>query len=79
MLDYLRSLCPEVHCAMGEFDLENFPDRKTLKIDGFKFGIIHGHQIVPWGDLEALGIVARQMDVDILVTGLTHEAKVVGG
>ena len=62
---------------MGEFDLENFPDRKTLKIDGFKFGIIHGHQLVPWGDLEALGIVARQMDVDILVTGLTHEAKVV--
>lgn len=33
-------------------------------------------QIVPSGSKERLAFVARQMDVDILVTGHTHEFKV---
>ena len=39
----------------------------------FKIGFCHGHQIVPWGDKESLGILQRQLDVDILVTGHTHQ------
>lgn len=35
-------------------------------------------QIVPSGSKERLAFVARQMDVDILVTGHTHEFKVGG-
>eukprot|EP00898_Chlorokybus_atmophyticus_P003862 jgi/Chlat1/4477/Chrsp29S04426 len=31
-----------------------------------------GHQVIPWGDVESLAMVARQMDVDILITGHTH-------
>lgn len=33
-------------------------------------------QVVPWGDKEALAILQRQLDVDILVTGHTHDFKV---
>ena len=33
-------------------------------------------QVVPWGDKEALAILQRQMDVDILVTGHTHAFEV---
>ena len=33
-------------------------------------------QIVPSGSKERLAFLARQMDVDILVTGHTHEFKV---
>ncbi|KAH7049473.1 Metallo-dependent phosphatase [Auriculariales sp. MPI-PUGE-AT-0066] len=32
-----------------------------------RVGVIHGHQSVPMGDLDALAAVARQMDVDVLV------------
>jgi hypothetical protein len=32
-------------------------------------------QVVPWGDKEALAILQRQLGVDILVTGHTHEFK----
>ena len=32
-------------------------------------------QIVPWGDKEALAIAQRRMDVDILVSGHTHELQ----
>lgn len=33
---------------------------------------MHGHQIVPPGDVDSLCSVARAMDVDLLVTGHTH-------
>lgn len=37
-----------------------------------KVGVIHGHQCVPAGDLDSLSAIARQMDVDVLVSGHTH-------
>ena len=33
-------------------------------------------QVVPWGDKEALSVLQRQLDVDILITGHTHKFKV---
>jgi vacuolar protein sorting-associated protein 29 len=38
-----------------------------------RIGIIHGHQVIPWGDAESLDITARQMEVDILLSGHTHK------
>lgn len=35
-------------------------------------GIVHGQQIVPAGDGEMLAALARQMDVDVLISGGTH-------
>jgi hypothetical protein len=45
-------------------------------LGGFRVGLCHGHQVVPWGDRDALAALQRQLDVDILVTGHTHEFKV---
>lgn len=47
-----------------------------MQVADFKIGVCHGHQVVPWGDKEALAILQRQMGVDILITGHTHEFKV---
>jgi vacuolar protein sorting-associated protein 29 len=49
------------------------PDRKIVTVGSLKVGVVHGHQVVPWGDPDALAILARQMDVDILVSGHTHK------
>ena len=41
--------------------------------------VSHEHvpvQIVPWGSNDAMALVQRKMDVDILITGHTHEFKV---
>lgn len=38
----------------------------------FRIGLIHGHQIVPWGDMASLAILRRQLNVDILISGHTH-------
>jgi hypothetical protein len=34
-----------------------------------------GVQVVPWGDLDSLAMLQRQLDVDILITGHTHQFK----
>eukprot|EP01116_Phalansterium_solitarium_P006480 TRINITY_DN18798_c0_g1_i1.p2 TRINITY_DN18798_c0_g1~~TRINITY_DN18798_c0_g1_i1.p2 ORF type:complete len:184 (-),score=48.21 TRINITY_DN18798_c0_g1_i1:124-675(-) len=71
--DYLKTIASDVHVVKGDFDEQTgYPETKTVTVGQFKVGVVHGHQIVPWGDREARGIVQRQLDVDILVTGHTH-------
>ncbi|KAK9814081.1 hypothetical protein WJX72_000370 [[Myrmecia] bisecta] len=75
-LDYLRTVCTDVRVTKGDFDDNpRFPEDEVLKIGDFRVGVCHGHQVVPWGDMEALAILQRKLDVDILVTGHTHEFK----
>lgn len=64
----------------GDFDdgtflpnvADSLPETKVVKIGAFQLGLCHGHQIVPWGDSEALGAMQRQLDCDILISGHTH-------
>jgi vacuolar protein sorting-associated protein 29 len=73
-LDFLRSLAPSVHAVRGDMDeVAQLPEDTVVRIGDFRVGLCHGHQIVPWGDEESLAIYARQLDVDILVTGHTHK------
>jgi vacuolar protein sorting-associated protein 29 len=75
--DELKSLAPNVHIVRGDFDEDqSFPESKVIQIGQFKIGLIHGHQIVPWGDAHSLAMIQRQMDVDILITGHTHKNEV---
>ncbi|KAL2912091.1 Vacuolar protein sorting-associated protein 29 [Polyrhizophydium stewartii] len=48
------------------------PYAKVVQHGALRIGLIHGHQVVPWGDADALGIAARQLNVDVLVSGHTH-------
>lgn len=51
----------------------NYPETKVVTVGQFRIGLCHGHQLVPWGDAEALSLLRRQLDVDIVVTGHTHK------
>lgn len=44
-----------------------------MTVGQFRIGLVHGHQIVPWGDKESLAMLQRQLDVDILISGHTHK------
>ncbi|KAI8920469.1 Metallo-dependent phosphatase-like protein [Entophlyctis helioformis] len=48
------------------------PHAKVITHGPLRIGLVHGHQIIPWGDIHALGVAARQLDVDILISGHTH-------
>ncbi|CAI5529589.1 unnamed protein product [Closterium sp. Naga37s-1] len=74
--EYLRGICPDVHVTRGEYDDDaQFPDTKVVVVGGFRIGLCHGHQVIPWGDVESLAMLQRQMGVDILITGHTHRFK----
>ena len=70
----MKTLASDVHVVRGDFD-ENlsYPEQKVVTVGQFKIGLTHGHQIVPWGDIESLSLVQRQLDVDILISGHTHK------
>ncbi|KAG2471295.1 VPS29 protein, partial [Polypterus senegalus] len=65
--DYLKTLAGDVHIVRGDFD------EKVVTVGQFKIGLIHGHQVIPWGDVASLALLQRQLDVDILISGHTHK------
>ncbi|KAH7912362.1 Metallo-dependent phosphatase-like protein [Hygrophoropsis aurantiaca] len=79
-LDFLRGVVQSgsgdgVCVVRGDYDLNPahpLPLSATVTHGSIRIGIIHGHQCVPPGDLDALAAIARQMDVDVLVSGHTH-------
>ena len=74
--DWLRSLSNDFHSVKGDFDEGDMPDKKVVTIGEFKIGLVHGHQILPWGNVESLSSVQRELDCDILLSGNTHQTNV---
>ena len=74
--DWLRTLSNDFHSVKGDFDEGDMPDRKVVTIGEFKIGLVHGHQILPWGNVESLSSVQRELDCDILLSGNTHQTNV---
>ncbi|KAI8339949.1 vacuolar protein sorting-associated protein 29-like protein [Chlamydoabsidia padenii] len=75
-LDYLRTLAGDINVVKGDFDeMTSFPESKVVKIGEIRIGVVHGHQVIPNGDISALDIIARQLDVDVLFSGHTHQLE----
>ena len=74
--DWLKSLSNDFHTVKGDFDEGDIPEKKVVQIGEFKIGMIHGHQVLPWGDLDALTNVQRELGCDILLSGHTHQIGV---
>ncbi|KAJ1882258.1 Vacuolar protein sorting-associated protein 29 [Coemansia sp. RSA 486] len=73
--EYLRSITPDLYITRGEFDDrgQNYPISARVQQQELTIGLVSGHYMVPSnGDVDGLAGVARQMDVDVLVTGNTH-------
>ena len=75
--DWLKSISKDFHIVKGDFDQDDAPEKKMIQIGDFNIGLIHGHQVLPWGDLESLGMVQRSLGCDILISGHTHKTNVV--
>lgn len=71
--DFLKSLSNDFHCVKGDYDEADYPEKKVVQIGEFKIGMIHGHQILPWGNIDALSSVQRELGCDILLSGHTHQ------
>jgi len=74
--DWLKSLSNDFHTVKGDFDDGDAPEKKVVQIGEFKIGMIHGHQVLPWGDLDSLTNVQRELGCDILLSGHTHQIDI---
>ena len=74
--DWLKSLSNDFHTVKGDFDEGDIPEKKVVQIGEFKIGMIHGHQALPWGDLDALTNIQRELGCDILLSGHTHQIDI---
>ncbi|KAF5364635.1 hypothetical protein D9758_005556 [Tetrapyrgos nigripes] len=77
--EYLRTISPDVHVVRGDYDEVDLLHCLliVLPLIPIKIGVVHGHQCVPIGDLDSLSAIARQMDVDVLLSGHTHTVQAV--
>mmetsp|Transcript_4028 Transcript_4028/g.9488 ORF Transcript_4028/g.9488 Transcript_4028/m.9488 type:complete len:199 (-) Transcript_4028:159-755(-) len=76
---WMQKLAPILHIVKGDLDddKKDFPFERRVKIGNFEFALIHGHQIVPWGDIRSLSAYQRKLGVDVLISGHTHKAEVI--
>jgi vacuolar protein sorting-associated protein 29 len=80
--DELAALAPNVHVAQGDYntpetngDLQ-FPDHTVCQVGQFRIGIVHGHQLLPWNSQDALVRMRQKLQVDILISGHSHQNSV---
>lgn len=76
----LCELAPNVHVAKGNFDDDEtlaLPEVKVVSVGEFRIGLIHGHQLMPSAvSQDAKSRMRRKLNVDILVSGHTHQNEV---
>ena len=77
VIEELENIAP-VMAVQGNMDRVNginLPKAKTLEVEGVKIGIVHG-EVYPRADTQQLVYLAKQLDVDILVSGHSHQPKI---
>ena len=77
----LQQLAPNLHCVAGDYDFEQqqqqLPETQVVQVGAFRIGVLHGHQLIPYKSREAVQRMRRKLQVDILITGHTHQSEVV--
>ena len=73
VIEELETIAP-VMAVQGNMDRVrgiNLPKAKILEIEGLKIGAIHG-EVYPRADSDQLLYLAKELNVDILVSGHSH-------
>ncbi|MHA1271001.1 MAG: YfcE family phosphodiesterase [Candidatus Helarchaeota archaeon] len=77
ILDELQKFGP-VKIVQGNMDWKfKHPNDVKISVKNIKIGLVHGHQVYPRGNINRLSLLAKKMDVNILISGHTHAQSVV--
>ena len=77
VIEELENIAP-VMAVQGNMDRANginLPKAKTSEAEGVKIGLIHG-EVYPRADTQQLVYLAKELNVDILVSGHSHQPKI---
>jgi len=72
VLDWTKSLAPRFYVVSGNMDYLDLPESARFSVEGIEFGVLHGHQVHPRGNLDQLTELAREMKVKVLISAHTH-------
>lgn len=72
VLQWVKTLGKAVYVVRGNMDYLPLPKTSKFDVDGFTFGVHHGDGVYPRGDVLKLSRIAKELEVDILLTGHTH-------
>ena len=77
VIEELENIAPVI-AIQGNMDRANginLPTAKVLEAEGLRIGIVHG-EVYPRADTQQLLYLARELNVDILVSGHSHQPKI---
>ncbi|MEM1644320.1 MAG: YfcE family phosphodiesterase [Ignisphaera sp.] len=77
VLDLIKSFGSIQYVVQGNMDYLNLPEEEIFEVYGIKIGVIHGDQVRPRGNINALSTIAKNMGVHILISGHTHSPFIV--
>lgn len=72
VLRFGERLAETVIAVRGNMDHLALPQSGKFRVEDFRFGVVHGHQVYPRGNREQLEEIATEMGVDVLISGHTH-------
>ncbi len=77
VIDELEKIAPTI-AIQGNMDRVagiKLPNANVIEAEGLKIGLIHG-EVYPRGDTQQLLYLAKQLNVNILVSGHSHQPKI---
>ena len=77
VIEELEEIAP-VMAVQGNMDRANgilLPKAKIIEAEELRIGLVHG-EVYPRADSQQLLYLARELDVDILVSGHSHQPKI---
>ena len=77
VIDELEHIAPVI-AVQGNMDRAkgiDLPKARVVEAEGLKIGIVHG-EVYPRADSQQLLYLAQELDVDILVSGHSHQPKI---
>ena len=76
VLEWLKGLGEEVKVVRGNMDYLPLPLKEVVELDGVKLLLLHGHQVRPRGNLDALSKIAKEEAAKVIVHGHLHKPLV---
>ena len=64
----MKDEASKLSCIFCALQNNSYPDQKVVTVGQFRIGLTHGHQVVPWGDLESLALVSSENKVNSIIT-----------
>lgn len=77
VIEELENIAPVI-AIQGNMDRAkgiNLPVAKIIEVEGLKIGIAHG-EVYPRADTQQLVYLAKELNVNILITGHSHQPKI---